>query len=189
MQVTQQTKDLIRAMLAIANARSLSSDNLFEIINRFDQPISAMSAHHTSIRLTDADLNEIQERLQSILGQIARRGAFGDIVEEVAERLNGSGPVLSFSVENGRMVRRESFKRFTLETLVSSALEAIIRDNALVVRLAECKWCHRFRLDFEGKPRSFCSDDHRLKYDAADAKNRVARWRANKKGGKHGKKK
>lgn len=53
------------------------------------------------------------------------------------------------------------------------------KDRDITSRLGYCKapGCGKFHISWTGKPKHYCNNKHRLKYDYADAKDRVRRYR------------
>lgn len=116
-------------------------------------------------------------QLRRWLGEIARRGlaAYPMVAPEIARNLP-EGNALRPTLEDGRVVYHLTVN--VIPGLLAYGTALILdRDRGLAKRLGQCGHCGRFNLTFEGRPRTYCSKDHRFAYDRKMAAARMKSWR------------
>jgi len=103
-------------------------------------------------------------------------------VRSVLERL----PVLLVPTVEGKP--RQILLFAGVEACVHYALLLLLdASRGMGDRLGQCDapGCEKFNLAFEGRPRRYCNDEHRLKADTKDKKReRMKQWRKGKAGGR-----
>lgn len=128
-------------------------------------------------------LRSDQETLKDWLTKIAnlRQSAYPEVAPQINEKQDRPKPVLTSIpvLREGKLVHIITLKGLTGVEGVLAYGTALILDprRGLTRRLGRCNYCGRFRLDFEGRPRTYCSDAHRLAYDRQVAPERVRMWR------------
>ena len=193
MHVTESQKRTIQATLALANLKPGRDVNLFfnkwlEILYRYGFNNWAVTGTLRHFTEDPATFLIFHKNLQGWLEEIARSG--GGVSEQIGKSisdiLNQAIPKIKFSFQDGKLYQDQSFEKPAFDVLASHGLALILSPSlGLTNRLGQCGWCGKFRLDFRGKPASYCNEKHRNLYSIKDAKNRVKRFRERqiKKGG------
>ncbi len=169
---------VIRAALDFANLKAIRSTGQVENLFR---PLSPQEEEHLfkTIRAKDrrAFKND-QKELGEWLEEIGKGAAGAERVRSqprLNERLRAVRLRLAF--KGGRA--RDTLGIDGVQAAYAYALWLILNEERLVNRLNRCgaPGCGRFRLDFKGKPRKYCSEEHRRAADKLTAGERMKRWR------------
>lgn len=170
---------IVEVTLAIANSKRLSLRDFRPL----EQRLILAGVRIESLLALDLSMpRDIAGMLRAWLATIARKGRLSAL-DEIAPRL---GPYLAKnalrpSLENGKLV-------YTLGVNIIPGLLAygvaliLDRSRGLTYRLGQCGYCGRFNLTFEGRPKTHCSEAHRLKYDRKMAAERMREYRKRKQG-------
>ncbi len=176
--INPDERAIIEATLAFANLKRIRSPH--DVQRIFERLAKRNWVGSVSAKTFLEGQNELREHL----GNIARKGhaAWPD-VQPYVEEMFGRDP--------GPVVRmRPTFQRGELsylseltgvEAVVALGLALILsKKRGLAPRVNQCGYCGRFRLDVTGRPRTYCSDAHRLAYDRMMAAERMRNWRLRK---------
>ena len=181
MRVTPEQAALVSAVLAFANLRPLRS---VAQVQKLFRAVPGATAVFQTIPAKDLPaFKQDQRDVRDWLAAIATREA--ERIRAVEHAVSQLFPKTVISVY--------SLERHTVHWVfpgvqacyVAGVALILTRPLALARRLGQCRAplegadgiCGRFRLDLAGKPRRYCNDEHRRRFDAADAARRVRKMR------------
>lgn len=177
---TEQEQSVIEAALRFANIKKIKSAEQVEKI--FTPLAPGVFKTISGKDKTGKAFKNDQAELKKWLIEISEKGihARETIGTTIAQRLRTVDTEISFDGSRISYI----FGLTGVQAAYSFAVALILDDTkGLTNRLGFCKApkCGKFRLDFEGKPRSFCSDEHRYRYDLSKSADRVKAWRKRQK--------
>lgn len=178
LRVSEQEQALIQAALRFSNMKIKSAAQVEKLFMPFAPGV------FQSIVKTDPDGAPYRNDQGAFRNQLLKiAGGKADerqsVMDGIAAQLAVIPARLSFT--NGRLTY--AYGTPGIQGMLALALALILDESrGIVNRLGHCAapGCGKFRLDFKGKPRRFCSDEHRYKYDLSVASRRVRAWRKRK---------
>jgi hypothetical protein len=187
--LTSRERQAVEAVRRFANLRRIESNAAVERCFRglvdFDEfrvrPSGRADEYHAAGAYADD-----QAHVQGWLSRIAnatkprRRAAAAEVATEVAPELEAS-VTTALVFADGRM---DVAYEFGSVTAVCAFAVALILDDrrGLTSRLGQCGYCGTFNLDQNptGRPRRFCSPEHKALFDKDTGAERVKKSRAKK---------
>ncbi|MGH2454151.1 MAG: hypothetical protein ACRDF5_10380 [bacterium] len=175
-QLTAAEQALLEASRSFANLRTIRStrqvEDLFRRVPLVGPVFKVLPPRQFRQYYRD------QAELRFWLEQIAKLGkAARDIIgRQVAERL-GTVPIrMTYDPAEHRI--RAVFVLNGVQAAYSYAVALLLAaDRGLTTRLGQCGWCTRFNLTVHGKPKAYCSVEHRRRDDARRARERMRQLR------------
>lgn len=175
LRISEQEQDLIQAALRFANLKIKSAGQVEKLFMPFASGIfqSIAQTNHDG-----APYRNDQAAFRNQLLKITSNGVLArqEVMTEVAEQLATIPAKISF--KDGRLIY--IYGTPGIQGMLALALALVLDESrGIVNRLGYCaaSGCGKFRLDFVGKPRRFCSDEHRYKFDLSQAAVRIRAWR------------
>jgi hypothetical protein len=184
-----EERRVVEAALRFANLRRITSarqvERLFAEIVDFHESMPTWQDAATGRERAMVDATalyiEAQRQVQDWLARIARsEGGRQEVAREITARLaDGIGARLS--IRNRRL--SYAFDIGSVPTACVLAVALILDEGRrLTSRLRRCGWsrCQRFNLDLDptGRPRRYCTPEHKRQHDAETVPERVRRYRA-----------
>ena len=186
---------IVETTVALANRAPTLLSHLFEL-KRFTEPrlkphvevesfvslgvedVEALAVGgKVADNLFERTVAHYHAQLRKWLSEIARRGmgAYSTVAPELQSNLP-QGTALRPTLRDGRIIYRLTVNVVPGLFAYGTAL-ILDRDRGLAQRLGQCGYCERFNLTFEGRPRTYCNEAHRLAYDRKMAAERMREWR------------
>lgn len=172
----------IEAAVRFANMRAVNSEE--QVLRCFKAAIDEGSRRLSPRPHFSTELPPAQKCHATLRGWLQLIASSEGGKQQVSEQVNEVLEDVSAAVVARLDPRRRLSIRFVADTVeaVCAVAMALILDEqrGLARRLAVCGHCGKFNLDLRsegGRPRKFCSDEHKRLFDAKDSANRQARFR------------
>lgn len=185
--LTNRERQAVEAVRRFANLRRIESnaaavERCFRGLIDFDEFRTRPSGRADEYRLDGAYADD-QAHVQGWLSRIAnakRRTVTAEVAAEVAPELEAS-VTTALVFADGRMDVAYEFG--SVAAVCAFAVALILDDRrGLTSRLGQCGYCGTFNLDQnpKGRPRRFCSHEHKALFDKDTGAERVKKSRAKK---------
>ena len=173
----KREEQAVEAAIAFANLRQPTAARVERLFAAFVDPRDYDLGRSFTVDLA-ATHEDVQAQVRDWLDRIVTsHGARKAVADEVASAVEASVSAHVLFVR-GRIAVTYYFESVAAVCAFAAAL-MLDESKGLTSRLGKCGWCGRFNLDLhaKGRPRRFCSAEHKRLADNASSAVKVRKWR------------